>query len=225
VATLLRGIREETHALANNEALRKLLQDEQTWLSRAERTVSSIRHHREWEVHRFWPAVWRRWAVAATFVMLAAAAAGAGYAGIARPYETELATLRARVEFLDAVARRVLMMTPTERRRFDADEGDVCRSGEVRGLLACELLEPAIVEYVRCSRVKASLRGAARLARHRLRAGRIRFIAGCGIEDAAAMTAACWNGKKGRAVVENRKTSHPRFNEVAPSRLSSSRPK
>ncbi len=120
VATLLRDLREETHALANNEALRKLLQDEQTWLVRAEHTITSIRHHREWEVHRFWPAVWRRWAVAAAFVVLTAAAAGAGYALIARPYETELATLRARVEFLDAVARRVLMMTPAERRQFDA---------------------------------------------------------------------------------------------------------
>jgi hypothetical protein len=120
VATLLRSLREETHALANNEALRKLLQEEQTWLGRAEATIASIRRHREWEVHRFWPAVWRRWAVAAAFIVLTAAAAGAGYASIARPYEIELATLRARVEFLDAVARRVLTMTPTERRQFDA---------------------------------------------------------------------------------------------------------
>lgn len=79
-----------------------------------------MRHHREWEVQRFWPAVWRRWAVAAAFVMLTAAAAGAGHAWIARPYATELATRRARVELLDAVAHRVLMMTPTERRQFDA---------------------------------------------------------------------------------------------------------
>ena len=120
VATLLRGIREETHSLANNEALRTLLQDEQTWLLRAEHTIASMRHHREWEVHRFWPAVWRRWAVAAVFVMLTAVAAGAGYAWIARPYETELATLRSRIEFLDVVAQRVLMMTPAERRQFDA---------------------------------------------------------------------------------------------------------
>jgi hypothetical protein len=120
VATLLSRIGEETHALANDQALRKLLQDEQTWLVRAENMIVSIRHHREWEVHRFWPAVWRRWVAAAAFVMLAAAAAGAGYAWIARPYETELATLRSRIEFLDAVAQRVLMMTPAERRQFDA---------------------------------------------------------------------------------------------------------
>jgi hypothetical protein len=119
VATLLRGIRDETPAPAKIEALRKLLQDEQTWLVRAEHTIASIRRHREWEVQRFWPAVWRRWAVAAAFVILTAAATGAGYAWIARPYETELATLRARIEPLDAVARRVLVMTPTERRQFD----------------------------------------------------------------------------------------------------------
>ena len=120
VATLLHELREETYALANNEAFRKLLQDEQTWLVRAEHTIASIRHHREWEVHRFWPAVWRRWAAAMAFAVLTAVTAGAGYAWIARPYEAELATLRARVEFLDAVARRVLTMTPTERRQFDA---------------------------------------------------------------------------------------------------------
>jgi hypothetical protein len=72
-------IRDETHALSHNEALRKLLHDEQTWLLHAEHTIASIRHHREWEVHRFWPAVWRRWAVAAAFVLLTAAATGAGY--------------------------------------------------------------------------------------------------------------------------------------------------
>jgi hypothetical protein len=120
VAALLRGLREETQELANNDALRKLLQDEQTWLVRAENTIASIRRHREWEVQHFWPAVWRRWAVAAAFVVLTAVAAGAGYAWVARPYETELTTLRARLEYLDAVARRVLVMTPAERRQFDA---------------------------------------------------------------------------------------------------------
>ena len=120
VAALLRGIREETHALANHEALRTLLRDEQTWLVRAEHTIASIRHHREWEVHRFWPAVWRRWAVAAALVILTAGAVGAGYAWIARPYERELTTLRSRIEFLDVVAQRVLTMTPAERRQFDA---------------------------------------------------------------------------------------------------------
>ena len=120
VAALLRAVREEAHALAHNEALRTLLQEEQTWLLRAEGAITKMRHVREWEVDRFWPAVWRRWAVAVAFAVLTAVAAGAGYVWVARPYEAELATLRSRVELSDAVAQRVLTMTPGERRQFDA---------------------------------------------------------------------------------------------------------
>jgi DNA-binding transcriptional LysR family regulator len=119
-SALLRNIKEETHALAHNEALRRLLQDEQTWLSRAEEFLKTVRYHREWEVKRFWPAVWRRWAVATAFTVLTAVAAGAGYAWVARPYESELVSLRLQVESLNAVAQRVLKMTPSERGQFDA---------------------------------------------------------------------------------------------------------
>jgi hypothetical protein len=119
-SALLRTITEETHALAHNEALRTLLQEEQTWLARAEHLIGTMRRHREWEVQRFWPAVWRRWAVAAAFAVLTALAAGAGYGRVARPYEAELATLRSRVELLDLVAQRVFQMPPNERRQFDA---------------------------------------------------------------------------------------------------------
>jgi hypothetical protein len=119
-AALLRSIKEEIHTLAHNEKLRKLLQDEQASLARAESFVETIRNQREWEVNHFWPAVWRRWAVAAAFAVLTAAAAGAGYAWVARPYEAELADLRSRVEALDIVARRILTMTPNERRQFDS---------------------------------------------------------------------------------------------------------
>jgi hypothetical protein len=117
---LLRRIQEEVHALAHSEALRTLLKEEQTWLLRAEHAIATMRHHREWEVQRFWPAVWRRWVVAAVFAILTAAAAGAGYAWAARPDQAEVANLRARIEFLDSVAERVLTMTPAERRQFDA---------------------------------------------------------------------------------------------------------
>ena len=54
------------------------------------------------------------------FALAAAVACGAGYAAWIRPHEAELASLRARVELLDAVAQRVLRMTPGERRQFDA---------------------------------------------------------------------------------------------------------
>ena len=48
------------------------------------------------------------------------AAGGAGYGWASRPHEAELASLRLRVEMLDAIAERVLTMTPAERRQFDA---------------------------------------------------------------------------------------------------------
>jgi hypothetical protein len=71
-------------------------------------------------MRRFWPAVWRRWAVAVAFALAAGATFGAGYVWANRPYEAELVSLRTRVELLDAVAQRVLTMTPSERRQFDA---------------------------------------------------------------------------------------------------------
>lgn len=63
--------------------------------------------------------MWRRWAVAAVFALAAAAAFGAGHVWASRPYEAELASLRFRVEVLDAVAARILTMTPADRRQFD----------------------------------------------------------------------------------------------------------
>ena len=118
-AALLRSIQAESHALAHSEVLCTLLREEQTWLSRAEHAIDAIRQHREWEVQRFWPAVWRRWGVVVVLAVVTAAAAGAGYAWVARPSQAELAALRARVDLLDSVAERVLTMTPPERRQFD----------------------------------------------------------------------------------------------------------
>ena len=120
VAGLLRAIKDQADSLAHNGAFLNLLHEEQTWLLRAEQAIASVRHAREWETHRFWPAVWRRWAVATVFALVSVAAAGAGYVWASRPYQAELAALRARVEFGDTIARRVLAMTPTERRQFDA---------------------------------------------------------------------------------------------------------
>jgi hypothetical protein len=53
------------------------------------------------------------------FALAAAAAFGAGHGWASRPYEAELASLRVRVEVLDAVGARILTMTPAERRQFD----------------------------------------------------------------------------------------------------------
>jgi hypothetical protein len=119
VVELLRAIRSEADVLAHDESLRKLLQEEQTWLLRTQDLIQQVRYFRELEADRFWPAMWRRWAVAAVFALAAAAAFGAGHVWASRPYEAELASLRFRVEVLDAVAARILTMTPAERRQFD----------------------------------------------------------------------------------------------------------
>jgi hypothetical protein len=90
------------------------------WLARVEQAINTMRHQREWEVDRFWPAVRRRCAVAAVLGVLMALAAGVWHAWVARPYETELRSMRTRVEALAFVAQRVLEMTHSERRQFDA---------------------------------------------------------------------------------------------------------
>lgn len=120
VGQLVQGLQTRLEAIGQDRAFRQVLQDEQNWLERAERMMADVKSLREEELRRFWPAVWRRWAVALAFALAAAAASGAGYVWAMRPYAAELATLRARVELLDVVAQRVLTMTPTERRQFDA---------------------------------------------------------------------------------------------------------
>ena len=119
VVELLRAIRTEANVLAHDDSLRKLLQEEQAWMVRTKDLVSEVRHFRETEARRFWPAVWRRWAIAVVFALAAAAAFGAGHVWAIRPYEVELSSLRFRVEILDSIAARILTMTPVERRQFD----------------------------------------------------------------------------------------------------------
>jgi hypothetical protein len=119
VADLLRAIRSEAHVFAHDETLRKLLHEEQTWLVRTKDLVKEVRNFRELEASRFWPAMWRRWVVAVVFALAAVGAFGAGHVWASRPYEAELASLRFRVEVLDAVGARILTMTPVERRQFD----------------------------------------------------------------------------------------------------------
>ena len=60
VADLLRAIRSATNAIAQDERLRTLLQEEQTWLLRTQDLIRQVQHFRESEASRFWPAVWRR---------------------------------------------------------------------------------------------------------------------------------------------------------------------
>lgn len=120
VAALLRAVRSEANVVTQDEPLRKLLQEEQTWLLRTQDLIKEVRHFRESETSRFWPAMWRRWLVAAVFALVAVAAFGAGHVWASRPYEADLASLRFRVEVMDSIAARILKMTQAERLQFDA---------------------------------------------------------------------------------------------------------
>ena len=110
----------QADALVHNDALQAVLQREQSWLDQAQRTMEVARRWRELEMRRFWPGVWRRWALALVFALASAAAAGAGYGWITKPSATELAALRSRTELADLIEQRILTMTPAERRQLDA---------------------------------------------------------------------------------------------------------
>ncbi len=120
VADLLRSLGEQATAFARNEEFRKLLSEEETWLRRAEDVIRAGRYARECELQHFWPGVWRRWAVAAAFALSSVFTASAGYLWATQPYRAEVARLREAADVGDAVARRVLRMTPVERKEFDA---------------------------------------------------------------------------------------------------------
>ena len=120
LSELLNRIRGQVDALGHDQTLRELMRDERSWLDQARQAVAEVRAFREQEMRRFWPAMWRRWAVATAFALASAFAFGSGYVWATRPDQAELASLRTRVELMDFVAKRVVTMTPAERREFDA---------------------------------------------------------------------------------------------------------
>ena len=120
VSELLAAVRQQVDGLTRTDELRELLKEEQRWLAEARQTVSELRHLREQEVLRFWPGAFRRWVAAVALALIVWWLAGAGYAWATRPYASELAALRARVEFVDSVERRVLSLTPNQRKQFEA---------------------------------------------------------------------------------------------------------
>ncbi len=102
---MINAIAAKVDALARDPALRRVLEDEQSWLAGAVETVNRVQAFREDEMRRFWPAMWRRWAIAMCFSLASAVAVGTGYVWATRPHEAELVALRQRVELLDVVAR------------------------------------------------------------------------------------------------------------------------
>ena len=128
VTNLVQALREQATAFAQDEAFRELLRNEEAWLRRAEEVIRAGTHARDCELQRFWPAVWRRWAVAILLAVGIALAAGAGYVWAGKPYRAELASLRDSAVFGNTIARQVFRMSPAERKQFDA----LLKSGEAR---------------------------------------------------------------------------------------------
>ena len=119
VSQLLHDLRGQADALVNNDELQAVLHRERSWLDQAQRTMEEARRWRQVEMRRFWPGVWRCWVLALVFALASAAAGGAGYAAVMRPWAAEIAALRERMAFAEFVERRVVTMTPGERRQFD----------------------------------------------------------------------------------------------------------
>ena len=126
ISALLHQLRHQFHALAIDDELRAVLRQEPSWLERAEVVLSQLRSFREQDASRFWPGVVRRWLVALVLALGSAAVAGASYGWTTKPYAAEVDALRARMEFVEFVEHRVVMMTPAERRQFrDTHEMEV----------------------------------------------------------------------------------------------------
>lgn len=119
VASLLRRINTSIDALGQNADFKHLLTRQESWLREAQRTVEEVSTWRAREARQLWPRI-GRWIVAAMFAIASAVAAGAGYAWITKPYAAEINDLKARIEFADYVERRVMSMTASQRRQFDA---------------------------------------------------------------------------------------------------------
>ncbi len=97
-----------------------MLREEQSLLTRTKELLTELRWVREQELSRYWPSIWRRWTIAIVFALVATAAAGAGYGWVTEPYSAEIADLRQRADFGDSLLRRIVKMTPVQRRQFDA---------------------------------------------------------------------------------------------------------
>ncbi|HZT77573.1 MAG TPA: hypothetical protein VFA27_13050 [Vicinamibacterales bacterium] len=120
VAGLLTELRKTADGLQRTDELKQLLERQEHWLTEARATIVEVQRWRELDARRLWGGWVARWVVAAAFAISAVAAAGAGYAVVSEPYHRELELLRQRQELSTYIEDRVLKMTPTERRQFDA---------------------------------------------------------------------------------------------------------
>jgi hypothetical protein len=113
-------VQAQVHTLTHDPDLRAVLQDERQWLEQARLMIDETRHWREQEARRYLPALAYRWIAALGFALLSAYAVGLGYGYVAKPFAAELDALRPRADLGLLVEHRMTMMTPAERRQFDA---------------------------------------------------------------------------------------------------------
>lgn len=118
VAVLLCRMNTSVDAFAKNAELKEMLMREETWLREAQKTVTEVSAWRAREARQLWPRI-GRWIVAAVFAIASAAAAGAGYAGLTKPYQRQLDQLRDQAAVGWFVEQRTRTMSAAERRQFD----------------------------------------------------------------------------------------------------------
>jgi hypothetical protein len=99
--------------------LKESVQREEHYLQETRQTVAEVRRWRASQATGSWRQA-RHCAIAGAFALVAAFAAGAGYAVASKPYANEVQNLRARIALTELVEDRVLAMTPAERKQFDA---------------------------------------------------------------------------------------------------------
>ncbi len=117
---LLRDLQIQVKAVTCVDELRLLVQQEQSWLTEAQRILNEVRSLQAQDKRRFRDGVIGRWTLALVFALASAFVVGAGYSLATKPYATEIVALRSRMDFAEFVERRVVTMTPAERRQFEA---------------------------------------------------------------------------------------------------------
>jgi len=85
VARLLERLQAQANAIARDTELRAALRDEHGCLVEARQFLAEARHFREQERLRYWPGIWRRWAVAVLFALASVAAFGAAFGHFSPP--------------------------------------------------------------------------------------------------------------------------------------------
>ena len=85
VARLLERLHAQAGAIARDADLRAALRNERDRLSEARQFLAEVRYLREQERLRYWPGLWRRWAVALLFALASVAAFGAAFGRFSAP--------------------------------------------------------------------------------------------------------------------------------------------